>query len=155
MKHGVVDVPDDMTDKQYVDMQIARRADVRYQEIEDGETPTYERVIDNSTYLMSMTRLQDGSLFQTFTDITDQKTRELELQRLSDAIELIPNQVMFWDKDGSLILANQRSREFQGNYGFSMEAGALRVDMRKNLIEKGMISEGEIATAPERLQAEQ
>ena len=62
---------------------------------------------------------------------------------------------MFWDKDGSLILANQRSREFQGNYGFSMEAGALRVDMRKNLIEKGMISEGEIATAPERLQAEQ
>ena len=155
VKHGVVDVPDDMTDKQYVDMQIARRADVRYQEIEDGETPTYERVIDNSTYLMSMTRLQDGSLFQTFTDITDQKTRELELQRLSDAIELIPNQVMFWDKDGSLILANQRSREFQGNYGFSMEAGALRVDMRKNLIEKGMISEGEIATAPERLQAEQ
>ena len=74
------------------------------------------------------------------------KKEKPTLGDLSDAIEQIPNQVMFWDQNSRLIIANKQSRSFQKKYGFSMEPGVLRLDMRKNLINKGMMKEGETVT---------
>ena len=155
VQNGAFEIPENMTDEQFITQLKSQRDSFVYKEGEDAVAESFERLVGKDTYLFSFIRLKDGSLFTAFTDITDQKEREADLRRLRDAIELIPNQVMFWNQNGQLILANKRSREFQGKYGFAMEAGASRLDMRKNLIEKGMLKEGETATAPERLQAEQ
>ena len=133
----------------------SRKADGMKNEAENlGNTEREQVYSDGTVLLFSDKTFPDGSIISVYTDITELKNREADLRRLSDAIERIPNQVMFWDQDSQLIIANKQSRSFQEKYGFSMEPGALRLDMRRNLIEKGMIKEGETATEDKDRKAE-
>ena len=45
---------------------------------------------------------------QFFTDITEMKKNEAELERLKKGIDILPNGLMFWDKDDFLIAHNQK-----------------------------------------------
>ena len=46
-------------------------------------------------------------MLQFFTNITDLKKNEAELERLKQGIDILPNGLMFWDKDEKLIKANE------------------------------------------------
>ena len=58
---------------------------------------------DGTVRLVSAARLPDGGVLQFFTDITEIKKNERELERLKDAIDVLPNGMMFWDENDNLI----------------------------------------------------
>ena len=89
-------------------------------------------------FLFNDTRLNDGSTISLWSDITDIKKREASLKQLSDAIEVMPNTLMLWDKDNKLITANKSSRDDQKKLGFDLKPGSSRLDMVKNGVEKGV-----------------
>ena len=53
---------------------------------------------DGTTFFSNEIRLEDGSMLSVFTDISEIKEREKSLKLLNDAIEIIPNNMMLWDK---------------------------------------------------------
>ncbi|MBO42140.1 MAG: hypothetical protein CMM28_00300 [Rhodospirillaceae bacterium] len=125
---------------------------VRLSEI--GSETQERSLTDGSTFLSSDTMLDDGSTFTVFTDITELKKRELELERLSSAIESISSGVIFFDKDSRLVLANKFARDWQAELGFDLKPGVHRIEMRKNLIEKGLVAEGYMALTEEEYETE-
>ena len=69
-----------------------------------------------------MVRLQDGSLFQTFADITELKKHELELARLNTATDFSSVGTLIWDENDVLIYLNKIANEFmQKGFGFSQK----------------------------------
>ena len=89
-------------------------------------------------FLFAETRLEDGSTISLWSDITEIKKREASLKQLSDAIEVMPNTLMLWDKDNKLITANKSSRDDQKKLGFDLKPGSSRLDMVKNGVKKGV-----------------
>ena len=63
-------------------------------------------------YLLSSSRLPDGSTLQFATDINDTKKQEEELVRFKDGIDLLPNGLMFWDAEDNLIAHNASAVAF-------------------------------------------
>ena len=57
---------------------------------------------------------------------------------LRDAIEVMPNTLMLWDKDNKLITANKSSRDDQKKLGFDLKPGASRLEMVKKGVDKGV-----------------
>ena len=94
---------------------------------------------DGNTHLSSEMRLEDGSILSVFTDITEIKEREAKLTQLTDAIEILPNDVMLWDKQNNLVMANKIARENQKKYGYKLVEGASRVGMVENLLKRGFV----------------
>ena len=94
---------------------------------------------DGTTNLSSEIRLEDGSLLSVFTDISDIKEREGKLTQLTDAIEILPNDVMLWDEQNNLVMANKIARENQKKYGYKLVEGASRVGMVENLLKRGFV----------------
>ena len=94
---------------------------------------------DGNTHLSSEMRLEDGSILSVFTDITEIKEREAKLTQLTDAIEILPNDVMLWDKQNNLVMANKIARENQKKYGYKLVEGASRVGMVENLLRRGFV----------------
>ena len=135
---GALQVPADMTADEFLDNQLKHRSEVVYDDAGEIETQSFERVLGDKTFLTSMVRLQDGSLFQTFSDITAQKNHESELQRLTDGIDAISNGLVFWDENQTLVFCNQVAVDFSKLQGFDMKPGVHRDDMRKQLIANGM-----------------
>ncbi|MDA9632501.1 PAS-domain containing protein [Alphaproteobacteria bacterium] len=95
---------------------------------------------NGKTLLFTDSRLDDGSTISLWSDITEIKEGEKSLKLLSDAIEVIPNMLMLWDKDNKLIMANKIARDFQKRQGFKLKPGVSRVDMLDNGLRKGFIS---------------
>ena len=56
-------------------------------------------------------RLDSGDWIQTVTNITEQKKKETELQRLYDAIYNLPTAILIWSKEDKLIFGNRVARE--------------------------------------------
>ncbi len=90
------------------------------------------------TLMFNETRLNDGSTISLWSDITDIKTRENELKQLADAIDVMPNTLMLWDKNNNLITANKSSRDDQKKLGFELKRGSSRLEMVKNGVKKGV-----------------
>ena len=95
---------------------------------------------NGKTLLFTDSRLDDGSTISLWSDITEIKEGEKSLKLLSDAIEVIPNMLMLWDKNNKLIMANKIARDFQKRQGFKLKPGVSRVDMLDNGLRKGFIS---------------
>ena len=55
--------------------------------------------------MFNETRLNDGSTISLWSDITQIKNRETRLKQLADAVDVMPNTLMLWDKDNNLIMA--------------------------------------------------
>ena len=65
---------------------------------------------------------------------------EKSLKLLNDAIEIIPNNMMLWDKNNKLIMANARARDDNASRGFDLKKGASRLEMIKNALKKGFMT---------------
>ncbi len=92
-----------------------------------------------TTIIANETRFEDGSLLSVYTDITDLKKQQIELKQLADAIEFTPSNLMLWDKDNKLIMANKKARDENAKRGFSLKKGSSRVEMVKNALKKGLM----------------
>ena len=84
---------------------------------------------NGQTLLFTDSRLEDGSTISLWSDITEIKEGEKSLKILSDAIEIIPNMLMLWDKENKLIMANRRARDIQKKMGVDLKPGISRFDM--------------------------
>ena len=83
-------------------------------------------------------RLSSGDWIQVIYDITEQKNREKELNRLFDAVNAIKNGVLLWDEKHVCAFANDAVRETQKELGFDVYPGVARRAMVQNLIDKGV-----------------
>ncbi len=99
-----------------------------------------------TTIIANETRFEDGSLLSVYTDITDLKKQQIELKQLADAIEFTPSNLMLWDKDNKLIMANKKARDENAKRGFSLKKGSSRVEMVKNALKKGLMEPPEGVT---------
>ena len=138
IKNKVLELPSGLSGAEYIKQQQNVRANVLYKDEFSLEAFSFERVVGSDTYLMSLTRLKDGSLYQAFTDISELKKREIELQRLSDGIDSISNGLVFWDENQTLVFCNQVAADFSKTQGFEMKPGVQMKDMRDQLIANGM-----------------
>ena len=107
MDKGALVVPDDTTLDDFLEKQLKNRALVTYQHDGESRSQSFERQLGDKTFLSSMVRLQDGSLFQTFADITELKKHELELARLNTATDYSSVGTLIWNKDDVLIYFNR------------------------------------------------
>ncbi|MDC1086866.1 PAS-domain containing protein [Alphaproteobacteria bacterium] len=92
-----------------------------------------------TTIIANETKFEDGSLLSVYTDITDLKKQQIELKQLADAIEFTPSNLMLWDKDNKLIMANKKARDENAKRGFDLTKGASRLEMVKNALKKGLM----------------
>ena len=109
---GALQVPTNMTESEFVENQLDNRSLVVYDTNGKIGTQSFERVLGDKTFLTSMVRLQDGSLFQTFSDITELKNHESELERLNSATNYSSVGTMIWDKNETLIYSSRSAQEF-------------------------------------------
>ena len=125
-------VPDGTTIDAHVNKRIEYRKSV---------TSNYREVTisDGRTWYVNDQRLKDGSLLSIFSEITDIKNKEAQYKQLVDAVEILPNDVMLWDKENKLVIANEVARSNQSERGFILEPGASRVGMVENLLKKGFV----------------
>jgi|GEM_PF-379024 len=152
IENGHIPIPDNMSKSQVVDKMLLERKNISFQKGELADANYLERKFGPTTFLTSATRLKDGSLLQTFSDITEQRDRESELQRLSDGINSISNGLVFWDEKQELVFCNEVVAEFSKKQGFEMVPGVKREDMRNHLVANGMVpgdSGNEILTEDE------
>ena len=138
IENNHIPIPDDLSKTQLIEKLIADREAIIYEEDQNYDQNSMERQFGATTFLTSATRLKDGSLLQTFSDITDQKKREIELQRLSDGVDSISNGLVFWDENQTLVFCNQVAADFSKTQGFEMKPGVQMRDMRNQLIANGM-----------------
>ena len=92
----------------------------------------------NSSLAISK-RLPDGGTLQIVTNITEIKQGQKSLKLLNDAIEIIPNMLMLWDKNNHLIMANEKARSIQKRMGFDLKPGVSRWDMLDTGLKSGSI----------------
>ena len=112
-------------------LEISKKA---FKETKGGVT------IEVGKWIANTVGLVDGSYIQTFTDISEIKDKQMELERLSDAIDTMPSGVIIWDKDQKLFFANEYARNVQKEIGFELKTGASRKDMLQNSINKGVFT---------------
>ena len=139
---GLYVIPEDTSKENF----IKKRTDFRKSLTVDTKRET--QLGDGSIFVSNEIRLDDGSMLSVFTDISEIKERENKLKELTDAIEILPNDVMLWDKGNKLVIANKIARENQNKYGFQLDKGASRVEMVENLLEQGLVQ------APKNMSAE-
>ena len=70
----------------------------RWEKLTDKDTREVN-FTDGNTLLFTDTKLDDGSTLSLWSNITHIKEGEKSLKILSDAIEIIPNMLMLWDKE--------------------------------------------------------
>ncbi len=136
LSKGFLTTPPNMTKKQF----LKERENDWANQKKLKEQRILENVYgDGSIFLVDTSILPDGASLQFFTDITKIKKRETELKQLVDAVDNMPNQVMLWDKDNKLIMANKTATSQNSSLGFDMKSGASRIGMVKHALEKGFL----------------
>ena len=133
VKNNLYRIPENVNKENYIKTRLEQRANLK--------SGTREiNLNDGTTLLANETRFDDGSLLSVYTDITDIKKQEKEYKQLANAIEIIPNNMMLWDKDNKLIMANAKARDDNASRGFNLKKGASRLEMVKNALKKGFMS---------------
>ncbi len=109
-----------------------------FSNLKEEQTLTYKH--PNGKFVMvTDRRLEDGSILQIISDVTYLKKQERDLMRLREGIDQMPDGISFWDDEERLIYANKVMRDWQQNVGFDMDIGAKKIDLQKNLINRGVI----------------
>ena len=85
-------------------------------------------------------RLEDGGFLQVWTDISDIKKKENDMQQLIDAIDEIPNVFMLWDRDNKLIHSNKLAKKIsKETHKFDLKDGVSRKQFVGAMIKSGML----------------
>ena len=125
--------PRGMTKKQYLKQRLADFDKIKKQH-------TFQNTLEDGTVrLVSAARLPDGGVLQFFTDITEMKKNERELERLKDGIDVLPNGMMFWDRDNYLIAHNKSAVSFLKRFKFNLKVGRHRKEFLNHMHNKGLI----------------
>ncbi len=95
---------------------------------------------NDSTWYVIDKRLEDGSFLSIFSDITEIKNKEKEHKRLADALEILPNNMMLWDKENNLVMANAKARNANAARGFNLKKGSSRIKMIENSLKREFIT---------------
>ena len=95
---------------------------------------------NDSTWYVIDKRLEDGSFLSIFSDITEIKNKEKEHKRLADALEILPNNMMLWDKENNLVMANAKARNANAARGFDLKKGSSRIKMIENSLNREFIT---------------
>ena len=127
IKNGFLNLPDNQTIEQYIENSKKVLKD-------SGAGMT----IEVGRWILNTVGLEDGSYIQSYTDISEIKEKQSQLERLSDAIDTMPSGVIIWDRDQKLFFANEYARNVQKEIGFELKTGASRKDMLQNSINKGV-----------------
>ena len=133
MKKGFFQIPEKMTIAEYIDLSTQQMK-------EHAKGFSREFKMGDNDMLSTNKSLADGVYIQTFTDITELKSKEKALIRLQSATDQMPTAMALWDANDKLVYANKILRDFQSDYGFDMVEGISRVDMLKNQISKGAMN---------------
>ena len=78
-------------------------------------------------------------MLQFFTNITDLKKNEAELERLKKGVDILPNGLMFWDKDDLLLAFNDSAVKFLKSFKFNLKIGCHRDDLTRHMQRKGFV----------------
>ena len=126
---GVVKLPGDLSLDDFLSSRIENRAKITSEEVRELNTETM------GTRLLTETRLDDGGLVTISTDITDLKRQNEALERLSSAMQEVPNGMMLWDKDDKLVFVNKFVNQVQKKRGIkSFELGDTWIEIQKSMI---------------------
>ena len=100
-----------------------------------------EMLIDDRDWLSTNVGLEDGSFIQSYTDISDIKKQQNELDRIKRGIdEFKSTAVAIWSDDDKLVFANKFFRDFAGKMNFDMVPGVDRLDFLKKQFSVGAIT---------------
>ena len=95
---------------------------------------------DNTIILNSLTRGADGSTLEVGTDITELKSKEADLERLTQAIEVQSNPICLWDVDDKLVFANQSYKKFINDVSnLTIDEGINRSELQAAFYASGSI----------------
>ena len=126
-------IPEDIDNEKYIKKRLEERLKLT--------SNTREIMLsDGSFILANETKFEDGSLLSVYTDITELKKQEIEYKQLANAIEVIPNNMMLWNRENKLIMANAKARNDNASRGFDLKKGASRLEMVKNALKKGFMT---------------
>ena len=100
-----------------------------------------EMFIDDRDWLSTNVGLEDGSFIQSYTDISDIKKQQNELDRIKQGIdEFKSTAVAIWSNDDKLVFANKFFRDFAGKMNFDMVPGVDRLDFLRKQFSVGAIT---------------
>merc|ERR1711991_184601 len=101
----------------------------------------FETKFENDVTMLGITnRLEDGGFLQVWTDISDIKKKENDMQQLIDAIDEIPNVFMLWDRDNKLIHSNKLAKKIsKETHKFDLRDGVSRKQFVGAMIKSGML----------------
>ena len=123
---------------------------MKQKEYESLKNQRDELELNNGSFVLNITkRLPDGGTLQNSINITEIKKGEKSLKQLRDAIEIIPNMLMLWDKDNQLIMANKKARDIQKRMGFDLKPGVSRFDMLEAGLKSGALQDNDGLPAKE------
>ena len=124
--------PDGVAKDDFIKERIKIRSSIKDEEVLETET-------SSATMLLSTNRLADGGLVTISTDVTDLKKNNQALERLLSAMQKVPNGMMLWDKDDSLVFANDFVQNMQSQRGSRpFEVGNSWVELQRSLIDDGV-----------------
>ena len=96
---GVTLVPHGMSRKEFLEQMSTARSNLTGQQSRERTTG------EGLEFLLTDTRLEDGGIVTIVTDVTELKRQNEAMQRLSSAMQKVPNGMMLWDKDDRLVLS--------------------------------------------------
>ncbi|MFL2830495.1 MAG: PAS-domain containing protein, partial [Candidatus Puniceispirillales bacterium] len=133
VKSDLYVIPENIDNEKYIKRRLDERSKLT--------SNTREINLSNGSFILANeTKFEDGSLLSVYTDITELKKQETEYKQLADAIEIIPNNMMLWDSENKLIMANAKARDDNASRGFSLVKGASRLEMVQNALNKGFMN---------------
>ena len=132
VKSDLYKIPTNLSKEKYIQKRLEERSKLKSNKREISFN-------DGTTILANETKFKDGSLLSIYTDISDLKKQQLEFKQLADAIEFTPSNLMLWDKNNKLVMANKKARDENAKRGFKLQKGSSRVEMVKNALQKGLM----------------
>ena len=128
LQKGLMEPPKGISNSKFL-----KQRKKQFENLKDQET--YEVIVNKEFYLASSYRLPDKSTLQFVTNITQNKKQEIELLRLKDGIDILPNGLFFWDENNKLIATNKSAIDHLKGFGFDLRLGVDRFDHVKHLVD--------------------
>jgi len=109
----------------------------------DGTSIEFKTNVEGlqESWLNTAVRLGSGEWMNIVTNITAQKKREEELERLFDGIEKLRNPIFIWDKSNTLFFFNSAAQKINKDYwDIELTRDMSRKSLLEQLDQKGLLT---------------
>ncbi|MCH2630391.1 MAG: hypothetical protein MKZ89_08085, partial [Nisaea sp.] len=142
---GIIQIPDGLNHEDFIKQMQKERQSIKARR-------SRELTFSNGvTVLSNDIRLQDGGLFSSFFDITEQKRQSDKLDSLSKALDSTENATFIFGRYGKFIYGNKSFHDLQNSRGLPVPEGMTHDEWLRRLVEKGVFVVPEGMTAEEHL----